>query len=215
MRIGLLGASRIAPTAIVTPAGDVAGAQVHAVAARDRAKAEAFAATHGIPHVFDDYAALIASPDIDLVYNGLPINLHAAWSIRALEAGKHVLCEKPFAMNAAEARAMQAAAERSGARLIEAFHYRYHPGFAQMLAWIDAGRIGAVQSMTATFNVPIADDLGEIRRLPETGGGAMMDLGCYPLSWVLSVMRRAPASLTARRPVAHRRRRADRRGSRV
>jgi len=198
MRIGLLGASRIAPTAIIDPAKTLPGAFVCAVAARDASKAEAFAQLHAIPQVFESYAALIASPDIDLVYNGLPINLHADWSTHALEAGKHVLCEKPFAMNGAEARAMQAAALASGKRIIEAFHYRYHPGFATMLGWIDTGRIGAVISIDAVFNVPIPDDATEIRRLPETGGGAMMDLGCYPLHWVLSVIRQAPVSLTAR-----------------
>lgn len=199
MRIGCLGAARITPSALVHPAKVRGGAVLQAIAARDRSRAQAFADTHGFARVADDYAALVTAPDIDLVYNALPINLHAEWNIRALEAGKHVLSEKPFAMNAAEARAVLAAAGKSGKRVIEAFHYRYHPGFLQALAWIDAGEIGHVTAIDAKFNIAIADRDGEeIRHLPETGGGAFMDLGCYPLSWTLSILRNAPAHVAAK-----------------
>ena len=192
-RIGCLGAARIAPTALVHPAKVRGGAVLQAVAARDPDRAEAFAQTHGFARAARDYAALVSADDVDLVYNALPVNLHAQWSIAALRAGKHVLCEKPFAMNADEARAVLAAAEESGRRVIEAFHYRYHPGFAQLLAWIDAGAIGKVTRIAGRFDVPIADRPGgEIRHLPETGGGAFMDLGCYPLSWTLAAMGEAP-----------------------
>jgi predicted dehydrogenase len=198
VRIGCLGAARIAPTALVHPARVRGGAHLAAVAARDPARAEAFAALHGFERAEASYEALIAAADIDLIYNALPINLHAPWTIRALEAGKHVLCEKPFAMNAAEAEAMVTAAAASGRRVIEAFHYRYHPAFAQLLAWIGAGEIGEVRAITATFHVGIPDRDGtEIRHLPETGGGAFMDLGCYTLSWALQVMHAAPVAVTA------------------
>jgi len=174
------------------------GAVLQAVAARDPARAEAFAAAHGFARAAPSYDELITADDVELVYNALPIHLHAAWSIKALEAGKHVLCEKPFAMNADEAEAVLAAARASGKRVIEAFHYRYHPAFRQLLAWIDAGEIGPVTAIEARFDAGIPDRDGtEIRHLPETGGGAFMDLGCYPLSWALSVLGADPARVSA------------------
>ena len=198
MRIGCLGAARIAPPALIHPAHVRGGTTLQAVAARDTSRAEVFSGRHGFARAEADYAALIAAPDIDLIYNALPIHLHASWSIKALEAGKHVLCEKPFAMNADEAAAVIDAASSAGKRVVEAFHYRYHPGFKQLLAWIDAGAIGRVTAINGAFNVPIPDRDGtEIRHLPETGGGAFMDLGCYPLSWTLMVMGAAPAKVEA------------------
>ncbi|MEM7768203.1 MAG: Gfo/Idh/MocA family oxidoreductase [Pseudomonadota bacterium] len=198
LRIGTLGAARITPTALLHPAWAIGQVKVPAVAARDRARAEAFAAAHSIPRVLDDYAALIADPDLDAIYNPLPIDQHAPWTIAALEAGKHVLCEKPFAMNAGEARAMLAAAETSGKRLVEAFHYRYHTAFETCLNWVRTGTIGQIQHIDAAFNVHIRDKDGqEIRHRPENGGGAMMDLGCYPVSWVLMLMDEAPVDVTA------------------
>ncbi len=188
LRLGLLGAARISPKAVCAPAKVVAGVTLQGVAARDRQRASLFAEEHGVEEVFDSYESLIESDRIDLVYNPLPINRHAEWTIRALEAGKHVLCEKPFAMNAGEAKAMLDAAERSGKRVIEAFHYRYHPAFQQCLQWILDGVIGEVRQIDADFSVQIRDSDDEIRQLPETGGGAMMDLGCYPLSWALNLL---------------------------
>lgn len=188
VRLGLLGAARIAPKAVCAPAGVVAGVRLAGVAARDRDRAEAFARENHIADVFDSYESLLASDNIDLVYNALPINHHAEWTIKALKAGKHVLCEKPFAMNADEARAMLDAAKRSDRRVIEAFHYRYHPAFETCLAWLKAGRIGEITRIDAQFDVEIPDSDTEIRHLPETGGGAMMDLGCYPLSWALNLV---------------------------
>ena len=120
--------ARITPAALVKPARDVAEVEVVAVAARDRGRAEKFAAKHGIPRVLDDYDALIADPDIDAIYNPLPNGLHAEWTERALAAGKHVLCEKPFTANAAEARAgRRRSRRRPDLVVMEAFHYRYHP----------------------------------------------------------------------------------------
>ncbi|MEM5518894.1 Gfo/Idh/MocA family oxidoreductase [Henriciella sp. AS95] len=188
LRIGILGAARIAPKAVCDPARVVGGVSLAGVAARNREKAQTFADQHGIEKAYADYDELIASPDIDLVYNPLPINLHAEWTIKALEAGKHVLCEKPFAMNVEEAKAMLAAADKADKRLIEAFHYRYHPAFAVCMDWLNEGRIGDVTRIDADFSVQIRDTDDEIRQFPETGGGAMMDLGCYPLSWALHLL---------------------------
>ena len=173
------------------------GVAVIAVAARDPARAASFASENGIPQVAADYGALVASDAVDLVYNGLPPSGHAQWTIAALEAGKHVLCEKPFAMNADEARAMVAAAERAGRHLVEAYHYRFHPLFARVLALVDAGRIGAVREIDAHFNVAIAAAPGEIRYDAELGGGAMMDLGCYCMHWARSIMGAEPEVLSA------------------
>ena len=199
MKIGCLGAARITTPAIVDPSKIRPGAVLQSVAARDPKRAQEYATTHGFQRSDQSYLDLVNAPDIDLVYNALPINLHAEWTIRALKAGKHVLCEKPFAMNVREAHEVQAAARTSGKRVIEAFHYRYHPGFLQMMAWIDAGEIGMVTSVEAKFNVAIEDKDGtEIRHLPETGGGAFMDLGCYPLSWTLNVLRNRPAHIEAK-----------------
>jgi predicted dehydrogenase len=197
IRIGLLGASRVSRYAVIEPAANIDGIEVHAVAARDAARAASFAEELGIPHVAADYEALLASDAVDLVYNGLPPSGHAHWTIAALEAGKHVLCEKPFAMNAAEARAMVDAAERTGKVLIEAYHYRHHPLFARVLAALDAGDIGAVSRIDAHFNVRIPYDPGEIRYDPALGGGAMMDLGCYCVHQARSVMGTEPDVLCA------------------
>jgi len=199
MRIGCLGAARITPNAIIHPVRVRPGAVLQSIAARDPARARSFAEAHGFKRHDADYAALVSAPDVDVVYNALPVNLHAEWSIRALQAGKHVICEKPFAMNVREAAQVLAAARAAGKRVIEAFHYRYHPGFLQALAWIDAGEIGLVSSVDAVFNIGIDDRGGtEIRHLPETGGGAFMDLGCYPLSWTLNMLRMRPVHVDAK-----------------
>ncbi len=132
LRIGVLGAARIAPTALTRPAKQVPEARVLAVAARDPARARKFADKHDVPRVHASYDALLADPEIDAVYNPLPNALHCEWTIKALEAGKHVLCEKPMASNAREAERMAEAAEKTGLVLAEAFHYRYHPLAARM-----------------------------------------------------------------------------------
>src|SRR3954469_7325218 len=127
VRIGILGAARIAPNAVIKPAPNVQDAQIVAVAARDRSRADEFASKHGIPTVHDSYTALIANPNVDAIYNPLPNGLHAEWTIAALAAGKHVRCEKPFTANAKEAEDVAVVADRTGLVVMEAFHYRYHP----------------------------------------------------------------------------------------
>lgn len=195
--IGILGAARITQKAIIEPAKVIPQARLAVMAAREQARAEAYATQHAVRDVVATYDDVIASDAVDLIYNPLPINLHADWSIKALAAGKHVLCEKPFAMNAVEADAMLAAARQSGLRLIEAFHYRYHPAFQTCLDWLAADEIGELRAIQATFNVGIKDNGTEIRHRVETGGGAMMDLGCYPLHWALSIVGETPDAITA------------------
>jgi len=185
LRFGILGAARIAPNALINPVAKLSSVEITRIAARDRSRAEAFASDHGIAGVADDYQALIEADDVDVVYNPLPMSLHATWTIAALEAGKHVLCEKPFASNATEAAAMVIAAERTGNVLGEAFHYRYHPTMQRVIDLVTDGVIGEVEHVDATFDIWI--DKPDLRWEYATSGGSTMDLGCYPLHMVRSI----------------------------
>jgi predicted dehydrogenase len=198
LRFGILGAARIAPMALLAPARRQQVATVLAVAARDPERARRFAGRHRIPHVHPSYEALLADPEVEAIYNPLPNSLHAAWTIRALEAGKHVLCEKPFAANAAEAEAMAAAAARAPGRvLMEAFHYRYHPLFGRLRAILDAGELGTVRHLEATFCVPILQR-SDIRWRAELAGGALMDAGCYAVHLLRHLAGSEPEVASAR-----------------
>lgn len=181
LRIGILGAAKIAPMALIRPARFVPEVTITAVAARDEAKARAFAGKHGIGRVHPSYDALLADPEIDAVYNPLPNGLHCEWTIRALEAGKDVLCEKPLASNADEAARMGEAATRSGRMLMEAFHWRYHPLAARMKEIVDQGELGPVRHLEAHMCVPLPS-AKDIRYSYALAGGATMDLGCYTIS---------------------------------
>lgn len=184
IRFGVLGAARIAPAALVKPAVRSRRATVYAVAARDRTRAESFAAKHNVTRVHADYAALLADPDIDAIYNPLPNGLHAEWTIAALEAGKHVLCEKPFTNNAAEAERVAAVAERYPDRVVmEAFHYRYHPFAERMRAICADGELGPLEHVEASFCFPLWRS-SDIRWKYDLGGGALMDAGCYAVHMV-------------------------------
>ncbi len=198
IRIGCLGAARITPKALIEPARAQSGVTIQAVAARDPARARAFADTHAIPHVADSYAALIARDDVDLVYNALPPKLHAPWSIAALQAGKHVLCEKPFCLNAGEAVAMADAARASGKLLIEGYHYRHHALMARILEIVKSGALGAIVAVNGAFKVPIRRTPEELRWRADLGGGAMMDLGCYPLHAMRTILGVEPDIVSAR-----------------
>jgi predicted dehydrogenase len=183
LRIGTLGAARITPMALVRPARQLDSVEIVAVAARDPAKAAKFAGRHGIARVHASYAALLADPDIDAIYNPLPNGLHCEWTIRALEAGKHVLCEKPLASNADEARQMADAAARTGRVLVEAFHYRYHPLMGRVREILDAGDIGEIRHVEAVMAIPVPVP-GDIRYRFDLAGGATMDMGSYTVNLV-------------------------------
>ena len=183
LRIGVLGAAKITPTALIRPARAVPQVSIQAVAARNRERAERFAARHRLPVIHSSYDALIQDPEIDALYNPLPNSLHAEWTIRALEAGKHVLCEKPLASNAAEARNMQEAAERAQRLLMEAFHWRYHPLTARVLETLDRGELGEVEHIEAAFCVPLLSPRN-IRYRLDLSGGATMDLGSYTVNMI-------------------------------
>ncbi|MFF5987650.1 Gfo/Idh/MocA family protein [Prauserella flavalba] len=176
LRIGVLGAARIAETVIVAPATET-GQRLVAVAARDRARAEAFAARHGVERVLGDYAAVLADDTVEVVYNPLVNALHGPWNLAAVRAGKHVLSEKPFASAAAEAREVFAEARRAGVTVLPAFHYHYHPVTRRLL---DSGELGELRAVEAVTLIPApAED--DPRWSYELAGGALMDVGCYGL----------------------------------
>lgn len=177
LRIGILGAARIAPIAIIAPAQEV-GARLVAVAARDRGRAQEFADEHGIERTVADYDALVRDPEIDVVYNPLPNGLHAPWNLAAVRAGKHVLSEKPFAANAAQAREVAQAAVAAQVHVLEAFHYPFHPVFRRLCELIEQGAIGQVRHVEAPMRMP-APAPDDPRWRLELAGGSTMDLGCY------------------------------------
>jgi len=183
IRIGVLGAAAIVPSALANPAQGVHEAQILAIAARDPKRAYTMARKHGIPRVHQTYSALLADSDIDAIYNPLPNSLHATWTIRALKAGKHVLCEKPFAANAREAEEMARVAREKGLVLSEAFAYRYHPLTARIKEIIASGELGKVQHIEAQFCF-LLPSLNNIRFKYDLAGGALMDCGCYPVSLI-------------------------------
>jgi predicted dehydrogenase len=197
LKIGAIGAAPIAVHALIGPARQLPQVRVAAVAARDPARARAFAAKHGIPRAHESYAALLADPTIDAVYIALPNSLHAAWSIRALEAGKHVLCEKPLASNAREAEQIAQAASRAGRVLVEAFHYRYHPLAARLKAIVDSGELGAIAAIESEFSVPLLKP-GSIQFRYDLAGGATMDVGCYAINLLRFLAGAEPRVLSAR-----------------
>ena len=179
LRIGILGAARIAELAIVKPA-HVTGTRLVTVAARDRRRAEAFAAEHGVERATDSYAAVLADPEVEVVYNPLPNALHGPWNLAAVEAGKHVLSEKPFASTAEEAAEVRAAARDTGVTVVEGFHYLFHPVMQRLFALLDSGELGELQRVDALIAMPEPDD-GDPRWSFDLAGGALMDLGCYGL----------------------------------
>ena len=196
LRIGTLGAAGITPAALMEPAKEIDGVVVAAVAARDRNRAEQFAERHHIPLVYDHYDNVIADESLDVIYNPLPISHHLEYTVKALRAGKHVLCEKSFALNAREAEEMHAVAQDTGLVLIEAFHYRYHPIFQRALEIVESGTLGKLEHIDARFVVgtPNAEN---IRMHYDTGGGATMDMGCYPISWLRHITREEPKVVAA------------------
>jgi D-xylose 1-dehydrogenase (NADP+, D-xylono-1,5-lactone-forming) len=182
LRIGILGTANIARafTAACAPSKDVA---ITSVASRGLDKAEAFAREVNIPRALGSYEALLIDPDIDAVYVPLPNSMHAEWAIRAVEAGKHVLCEKPLALNASDARAMFDAAQMHQVKLREGYPYLAQAQTAMLRAWLAEGAIGRVRLIRSTFSVLFADP-ANIRLSPTLGGGALYDAGSYAVSLV-------------------------------
>jgi predicted dehydrogenase len=191
IRIGILGAAGIAPKALIDPARSVDEVEIVAVAARDGARAAEYAAEHGIPSVYDSYEKLLADPDIDLVYNPTPNGLHGRWTVAAVDAGKHVLCEKPFTANAVEARSVATLVRATDRTVIEAFHYRYHPLTQRTIEIVRSGELGKLVSVEAGFG-GMGRPHDDIRWSWPLAGGALMDVGCYPVHLLRSVVGSEP-----------------------
>lgn len=179
LRIGVLGAARIAELSIVGPAR-ATGHRLVAVAARDRGRAEAFAAAHGVERVVGSYADLVADPEIEVVYNPLANSLHGPWNLAALRAGKHVLTEKPSASNAAEAAEVHEAAAKAGTVFMEGFHYLFHPVTRRLHELLGSGELGDLRHVETVVAMPAPPD-SDVRWSLALAGGALMDLGCYSL----------------------------------
>lgn len=198
MRLGLLAAARITGPAAVEPAAVVDGVELIAVAARSPERARERAAEWGVPVVHDTYEDLVRDPGIDAVYVATPAALHRRWTLAALAAGKDVLCEKPLAANAVEAREMVTTATAANRILMEAFHWRYHPLVGRLRELLDDGTLGPIRHVHGSFCLPDGHVApGDIRWDLELGGGALMDLGCYPLQWVRWVTGGEPRVVSA------------------
>jgi predicted dehydrogenase len=180
VRWGVLGAANIALKKVIPAMQRGAMSRVVAIASRDVHRARAAADSLGIPRAYGSYEAMLADPDIEAIYVPLPNHEHVPWSIRAAEAGKHVLCEKPIALSADEARCLLEARDRAGVLVGEAFMVRTHPQWATVRALIDVGRIGELRLVAGHFSY-FRRDREDIRSRVEYGGGALMDIGCYPI----------------------------------
>jgi len=205
VRIGILGAARISTDALINPSKKLKEVVIAGVASRDSAKASAFARKHSIPKFYSSYEELLNDKDIDAIYNPLPNGLHCEWTIKALEAGKHVLCEKPFASNAEEAEKMKKTAdERPELVLMEAVHYRYHPATIRLKEIVSSGEIGSIQSVDASFAIskylsPLFSQMKstDIRFQYNLAGGVMMDAGFYPLNVIRWMVGKEPTEVTS------------------
>jgi len=181
VRWGVLGAADIAVKKVIPAMRGSDRSSVVAIASRDKQKAEAAAKSLGIPRAYGSYEELVADPDVEAIYNPLPNHLHVPWSVRAATAGKHVLCEKPIALSAAEARELRAARDRAGVLVGEAFMVRTHPQWLAVRRLIESGRIGDLRLIVGHFSY-FRRDPNDIRSRLEWGGGALMDIGCYPIT---------------------------------
>jgi predicted dehydrogenase len=177
LRLGVLGAARISPTAVVSPA-KTGIARLVSIAARDESRAREFAEEHGFEKILDSYEDVLEDSDIEAVYNPLPNGLHALWNLRAIEAGKHVLSEKPSAANAEEAKEVLEAVSSSKVKFMEGFHYRYHPVMEKILELIDSGALGHILHVDIEVGFPL-DNSDDPRLDLELAGGSLMDIGCY------------------------------------
>ncbi len=196
LRWGILSTANIGTRHVIGPTQAAARCRVVALASREGNRAMFAAQQLGIPRSYGSYEALLRDPEVDAVYNPLPNHLHAEWTIAALEAGKHVLCEKPIGLTAGEARRMDEAARKSGKVLMEAFMYRLHPVWATARRLVESGRIGELQAVQAWFSF-YARDPADIRNRAESGGGAMYDIGCYCVNSSRMLMGGEPTGVAA------------------
>jgi D-xylose 1-dehydrogenase (NADP+, D-xylono-1,5-lactone-forming) len=198
VRWGVLSTAKIGVRALLPAIAEAENARLVAVASRDLARAEAVAADNPGARALAGYEALLAADDVEAVYVPLPNSMHVEWTIRALEAGKHVLCEKPLGITADEVRRIQAASAQADRWVMEAFMYRFHPQIRWTLEQLAAGRIGAVRLVRSAFVFDLQSRPNDIRLKGALGGGSMMDVGCYPLNFCRAVFGGPPREIAAR-----------------
>ncbi len=179
IRWGVLSTAQIGLEKVIPGMQSGAYCSIDAIASRDADRARQWAGKLGIPKAYGSYEDLLADPEIDAVYNPLPNHLHVPWTVKAAEAGKHVLCEKPIAITAAEAEPLLAVRNRTGLRIQEAFMVRTHPQWLTAKEILDSGRVGEIRAIQGLFSY-FNDDPGNIRNMADIGGGGMLDIGCYP-----------------------------------
>jgi len=205
VRWGVLGAANIAVEKVIPAMQGTASAEIVAIASRDLAQARAKADALGIPTAYGSYEELLADPSIDAIYNPLPNHMHVPWTIKAAEAGKHVLCEKPISLTAAEAETLLAVRARTGVKIGEAFMVRSHPQWLRLRTLLDEGRIGPLRSFFGFFSY-FNIDPANIRNKADVGGGALMDIGCYLIHASRYAFRQEPTRVVAlidRDPAMH------------
>lgn len=186
LKWGLLSTARI-NRALIPPLRASNRNQLAAVASRTQESADRYAREWKIARAHGSYEALLADPEIDVVYNPLPNHLHAEWTIRAVEAGKHVLCEKPLALNVEEVDAIQSATRKHGRVVTEAFMYRHHPQTLQVEEMVKNGSIGTIRLIRGSFTYVLSRE-GDVRLDPAMGGGSIWDVGCYPISYARTIV---------------------------
>ena len=181
LRFGVLGAAKIAREKVIPPLMRSARCEVVALASRDAARAAEVAGQLGIARSYGSYEDLLADPNVDAIYNPLPNHLHVPWTIKAAEAGKHVLCEKPIGLDAAECEQLIAARDRTGVLIQEAFMVRTHPQWLRTRELVQGGRIGELKAIQGFFSYNLTDPTN-VRNVAEWGGGGLLDIGCYPIT---------------------------------
>jgi predicted dehydrogenase len=196
LRWGIMGGAGIAVNAVMPAIRESESSVIVAVASRDIGKAEAIAANDEGAAAYGSYEALLADSRVDAVYIPLPNHLHREWTIRAAEAGKHILCEKPLALTAKESLEMVDACASAGVHLAEAFMYRHHPRWERIKQIVDSGEIGRIRSLRGAFSFNNAGDKNNIRYRADWGGGSLYDVGCYPLSAARMLLGSEPEAVT-------------------
>jgi xylose dehydrogenase (NAD/NADP) len=196
LRWGVMSTALIATGSVIPGIRASETGEVAAIASRELEKARTKADELGIAKAYGSYEELLGDPDIDAIYIPLPNHLHMEWTIRAAEAGKHVLCEKPLAMNTEEVERMVEACANAGVLLSEAFMYRHHPRYEAIKQLIRSGEIGEVRSILGNFTYNNADDKGNIRYRRDMGGGAIYDVGCYPINAARLILGAEPEAVT-------------------
>jgi xylose dehydrogenase (NAD/NADP) len=196
LRWGILGCANIAVQYVIPAIQQSAAGKVVAIASRELEKAERAAKRFGIDRAYGSYAELIADDEIDAVYIPLPNHMHYEWTIRAARANKHILCEKPLALNENQAVKMVEACELNGVKLAEAFMYRYHPRYERIKELLNSGEIGSIRLIRGAFTFNTAADKGNVRFIKEWGGGSLYDVGCYPISAARLLLECEPEAVT-------------------